>query len=72
LTAVVFDGRLGRELRGRSDFPLRFGLGSGLSSSGGDVDKVLVEENVKGYVRHWERLEVCTWGRAQTDEAVVF
>ncbi len=25
-----------------------------MSSSGGDVDKVLIEENIKGYVRHWE------------------
>jgi hypothetical protein len=25
-----------------------------MSSSGGDVDKVLVEEDIKGYVRHWE------------------
>ena len=24
-----------------------------MSSRGSDVDKVLVEENIKGYVRHW-------------------
>lgn len=52
---MIFWLRLGREFWGSSDFPLWFGLGSCVSSSGGDVDKVLVEENIKRYVRHWDK-----------------
>lgn len=47
--------RLGREFGGSSDFPLWFCLGSRMSSSGSDVDKVLVKENIKRYVRHLDK-----------------
>jgi hypothetical protein len=47
-----FRGKLGS----RTDFPLRLSLGSCLASSSCDVDKVLVEEYVKGDVRHWDDL----------------
>lgn len=49
---MVFRGGLGREFGSSADFPLGFGLGGGLASSGSDVDKVLVEKDVKRYVRH--------------------
>jgi hypothetical protein len=45
---------LGRELWSRTDFPLGLSLGSCLASSSCDVDKVLVEEYIKGDVRHWD------------------
>lgn len=29
-----------------------------MPSSGGDVDKVLIKEDIKGYVRHWDKHSV--------------
>jgi hypothetical protein len=68
---VVLDSGLGREFGGRSHFPLGFRLGSGLSAGGCDVDKVLIEKNVKRYVRHRDSVSA---PREDTDgdKAVVF
>ena len=49
---MVFGLGLWWEFGSRSDLPLGLSFGSGLASSSCDVDEVLIEENVKGDVRH--------------------
>ena len=45
---------LGWKFGSASDFPLRLDLGCFVTSSGGDVNGVFVEEDVKRNVRHLE------------------